>query len=541
MRLFPRKHYFQLLLFYGLLVLVAGQQVSARNDYHDRRKSFSVIKYMINVEVNDTTSVIRGNTELRILLKQPDESIYLDLRSSNGTGPGMVVDSVLRNGSRIAHMHDNHILRLPAGRAGDGDTLNFRVYYGGDVEDGIVISENIYGERTFFADNWPNRAHNWFPCVDHPSFRSKVDLTITAPAHYQVVATGELQRRVSLPSKRTAHYWSTGIPVPVKVMVFGAAPFAVEFRDEIDGIPWSDWVYPQNRENGFNSFSATPEILNFFTSLIGPYPYEKIANVQSTTRYGGMENAGNIFYHENAVASGSCIETLMVHEMAHQWFGNSVSEEDWAHLWLSEGVATWLTDYWVKQKYGEEEYIKRLAGHREKIITYAGERLAPVVDHHPEELTALLNPNTYQKGSWILHMLSRKIGEDKVIEALVTYYNRFKSGYASTSDLIVIFEDISGSELTQFTDDWLYSAGHPVITMNTEFNNRYLNLELVQVQQHKMAFTFPLDIKFVFDDGRELSHTFDIVFRRHEFVIEMPGEPVNIILDPETRLLFELR
>ena len=154
----------------------------------------------------------------------------------------------------------------------------------------------MYGNRTFFSDNWPNRAHNWFPCLDHPSKRSKVDFIITAPSHYQVIATGLKHRTVSLPGNRTTHYWTSAVPVPTKVMAFAAAEFAIDYNDDIDGFPYSNWVYPQNMEEGFYDFNVTPEIFRFFTSTIGPYPFEKIANVQSTTRYGGMENAGNIFY-----------------------------------------------------------------------------------------------------------------------------------------------------------------------------------------------------------------------------------------------------
>jgi aminopeptidase N len=532
-----KKLIYKLLPFILLVFFTTSAGSQERLQRHD---SFDVHRYSINLEVNDTSNIINGVTGLEIILKKPVENIFLDLASVNNEGIGMSVDSVLKNGILIEHDHRNNILTLPVYNYDSLENLVYKVFYRGGVEDGLTISKSMYGERTFFAQNWPNRAHKWFPCIDHPSFRSKVNFTITAPAHYQVIATGNLVKRINLPGKRTSHYWSSDIPIPTKVMVFAAAGFAVEYPGDIDGIPWSNWVYPQNMEKGFSAFSGTPDILRFFSDMIAPYPFEKIANVQGTTLYGGMENAGNIFYHERSVAGDSSIEKLIVHEMAHQWFGNSLSEKDWPHIWLSEGIATWLTDWYVKQIYDSIKYRERLASHREKIIEYSRERLAPVVDHHTDSYTGLLNPNSYQKGSWVLHMLRRKIGDEMVVRGLREFYDRYKSGYAGTEDFIRVLEELTGTDLGQFADDWLYSAGHPVLSVKSQYSNGRLTMELIQMQQHKMAFTFPLDIRFILEDGNSKDQTFNIIFRRHEFIIELPSEPADIILDPYLWLLFEL-
>jgi aminopeptidase N len=167
------------------------------------------------------------------------------------------------------------------------------------------------------------------------------------------------------------------------------------------------------------------------------------------------------------------------------------SETDWPHLWLSEGIATWLTDWYVEQNYGKTDFMQRLESHRNRIIDFSKTRLAPVVDMHTDDYTELLNPNTYEKGSWVLHMLRRKIGEDILIGGLVDYYNKFNMSHACTGAFMEVMEEVSGTDLEQFFDDWLYSAGHPVLSLNSRFGNNRLHLELIQTQQHKMAFTFP--------------------------------------------------
>jgi aminopeptidase N len=529
---------FQLLLIPVLLIFFLQGSLNAGSRY-DHPYIIDVQKYTVRIEVNDTTDAIKGSSCLRVVLKKQADTVVIDLASLNSDKKGMIVDSILHNGLPLQFRHAHNRLNLPVHGASVQDTLVFTVFYGGIPVDGLIISQNMYGQRTFFADNWPNRAHNWFPSIDHPSDRAKVDFIITAPSHYQVIATGLLRKTVSLPKKRTTHYWSSGVPVPTKVMVFGAAGFAVSYMDDIDGIPYSNWVYPQNMEQGLNAFSATPGIVDFFTGMFGPYPFEKIANVQSTTRYGGMENAGNIFYHERAVAGEGSIIYTIVHEMAHQWFGNSVSESDWPHLWLSEGIATWLTDYYAEKIYGQEVFRKRMISHRDRVIEFSRTRLVPVVDYHTENYEDLLNPNSYQKGAWILHMLRRKIGEEALVGALAGFYDRHKLSIADSHDLIKALEDSSGIDLDLFFDDWLFSAGHPVLAFNTNYSQGRIYIELVQTQQHKIAFTFPLDIRFVFDDGTYQDQTFDIIFRRHEFILDLKSEPVDIILDPHTRLLFE--
>jgi aminopeptidase N len=523
---------------FAALFLFFFNFTSGRNNLQSR-DFFDLFHYSVNIEINDTTDSVKGITGIDLLLKKPADTILLDLASVTTGKKGMVVDSIHKNGVRTAFIHEFNTLKLPSGANDLHDTINYRIYYHGIPISGLIISENMYGHRTFFADNWPNRAHNWFPSADHPSARATVDFTITAPSHYQVIATGLLQKKVNLPGKRTSHYWSSKVPVPTKIMVFGAAGFAVEYNGDINGIPYSNWVYPQNAEEGFSDFSVTPAILEFFSGMIGPYPFEKIANVQSTTRYGGMENAGNIFYNERAVTGDHSIKYTIVHEMAHQWFGNSVTESDWPHLWLSEGIATWLTNWYIEKNYGTERLNEVLVSQREKIIEFSRTEMVPVV-YHSENYSDLLNPNSYQKGSWVLHMLRRKIGEDVLVRGLVEFYDKFELTHADSDDFVKVMEDVSGKQLGDFFDDWLFSAGHPVLALNSSFSNGRLHLELIQTQQHKMAFSFPLDIRFVLADDTVHDHTFDIMFRRHEFILDLPFEPAEIILDPNTLLLFEL-
>ena len=159
---------------------------------------------------------------------------------------------------------------------------------------------------------------------------------VTAPDHYQVVSNGREIEVTNLPGNMKFTHWSETAEIPTKVMVIGVTQFAVQNTGSVDCIPVSSWVYPEDRDSGFAHYAIAKDILQWYITHVGPYGFEKLANVQSKTIFGGMENAGCIFYFENSVNSKG-VEGLFAHEIAHQWFGDNATEKDWPHLWLSEG------------------------------------------------------------------------------------------------------------------------------------------------------------------------------------------------------------
>jgi aminopeptidase N len=248
--------------------------------------------------------------------------------------------------------------------------FNFEITYSGVPKDGLIIGENLHGDRTFFADNWPNRTHNWFPCVDHPSDKATVEFKIIAPNHYQVIANGYLFEETNLSHNLNLYHYKSAEPLPTKVMVIGVARFAVQHLGETNNIPVSTWVYPQTKEQGFYDFANSKKILEFYIEKFGEYPYQKLANVQSKTQFGGMENAGAIFYFEKSVTGERKHEDLIAHEIVHQWFGNSASETDWPHLWLSEGFANYFSSLYILETKGEAAFQERMKEERKTVLNF---------------------------------------------------------------------------------------------------------------------------------------------------------------------------
>jgi aminopeptidase N len=157
-----------------------------------------------------------------------------------------------------------------------------------------------------------------------------------------------LEEEKPLADNKKLTHWKEDVSLPTKVMVIGVAKFAVkQFEDSPADIPVSAWVYPQDSINGFRNYSVAPAIVEFFSNYIGPYPYNKLANVQSKTIFGGMENASAIFYNEASAEENISIEDLVAHEIAHQWFGDMATEKKFSHLWLSRDLPhTWPICIW---------------------------------------------------------------------------------------------------------------------------------------------------------------------------------------------------
>ncbi|MFP4487806.1 MAG: M1 family aminopeptidase, partial [Bacteroidales bacterium] len=321
------------------LLLFITVNLSASDSYP--AGNIDVLHYEFSIFLSDSSDLIRGEALIRLVHTAVAGQLALDLAGRGDDGRGMTVKQV-RADDRMAEWehNDNRLLvMLPAEKA-EGDTSEIYISWRGVPADGLIISDNRYGNRTFFADNWPDRARNWIPCADHPSDKAAVDFKVYAPPRYRVVSNGFLYEESMLPEGNKLTHWKEEIDIPTKVMVIGVAEFAVRLAGREGDVNIWSWVFPEDREEGFYDYSVAVEPYTWYSEKIGPYAYKKLANVQSKTMFGGMENAGCILYSERSVTGRGEAERLIAHEIAHQWFGNSVTERDWHHIWLSEGFAT---------------------------------------------------------------------------------------------------------------------------------------------------------------------------------------------------------
>ena len=519
------KHLPFLALFF--VVTVANAQSPAIDVQH----------YAFHLELSDESDEIKGRTEVTLRFSEPNVSSFVLDLIGDGAGKGMAVASVTENKKALSfeQANDQVVIELGTPAAQDAEHT-FNISYQGTPADGLIIAKNKYGERTFFGDNWPNRARHWLVTNDHPSDKATVEFIVTAPDHYQVIGSGALLEESDLLDGTRLTHWRTDIPIPTKVAVMGAAQFAVQHAGEFREIPIQNWVYPQDREAGFYDFGVTNDIMTYFMDNIGPYEYEKLANVQSKTRYGGMENASNIFYSERAINGDRGNEGLVAHEIAHQWFGNSATEADWQHIWLSEGFATYFTQLYFEHAYGRARMNEGMGRARESVLRFYGRQPnAPLVNPSITDPNQHLNANSYQKGAWVLHMLRYNIGDDAFWNGIRSYYEKYRNSNASSADLQKEMEAASGKDLSTFFEQWLYKAGQPMLEGSWAYNNGKITINLEQTQQTPL-FSVPLEVRVVWGD-RNTTEVLQISEKQHTFVIDSASAPSQVVFDPNTWLL----
>jgi len=281
--------------------------------------------------------------------------------------------------------------------------------------------------------------------------------------------------------------------------------------------------------------------LAFFVDRIGPYPYEKLANVQSKTRYGGMENAGNIFYSEGAIRGDRGVEGTVVHEVAHQWFGDSVTESDWNHVWLSEGFATYFTHLYHEYAFGRDRLVEDLRRDREAIARFRDRNsdLRIVDDRVP--IDRVLSTYTYQKGGWVLHMLRRRVGDEAFWAGIREYYGRYRDGNALSEDFVRIMEETSRQDLSAFFHQWLYEPGHPRLEGAWRYEAAARRVTVMIRQTQQPLFDTPIDIGLVVPGGSRRVETVQLRDAVHAFTFSLETAPVDVVLDPDVWLLMEGR
>jgi aminopeptidase N len=507
---------------------VQGQQAGAIID---------VQHYEFSIALTDTSDLIKGKAAIDVLCIKDTKTITLDLISKNNARRGMTVLQVNENGKPLIYTHTNNLLTVQfEAPVKKGEHKKIEITYEGVPDNGLIITKNKYGHRVFFADNWPNRARHWLPCVDHPADKAPLDFIVTAPDHYQVISNGvKISDTVIGDRQRRTHYTET-TPLSTKIMVIGVANFAIQVSGTVNNIPVSSWVYPEEKDKGFYDYALAVDILPFFIKNVGPYAFKKLANVESTTMFGGMENASAIFYSDEASITGERkSESLLAHEIAHQWFGDMATEADWSHLWLSEGFATYMTILYFEYKYGYDTARQMLLKNRQQVIDFAHKRSRPVVDSSVTDYMELLNANSYQKGGWVLHMLRRRLGDSIFWKGIQTYYNRFAGKNAVTGDLCKVMEEVSGKDLKPFFTQWLFTAGHPRLNVTWKYNAVKKAIDITVIQQQEVLFQFPLEIRV---DG-SLTKQIAITNRETRVSIPYTRKPATVILDPQVNLLFE--
>lgn len=417
---------------------------------------YHVEHYTIVLDVQPVANLISGTTTIRAHATQSLSALNLDFA-------GLTINHVLVNRSAAAYNRDGRELTItPAHPLPHNQEFTVVVAYQGSPQP--ILSVARAGEVGWFhAENGainvlgePDGAASWFPSNNHPRDKATYRFEITVPAGFVVAAAG-LLREIVNQDETVRYIWEMDEPMASYLAAINIDDYVVETTPGPDGVTIRNYFSPQFPEASKRGYARLPEMIDFFSTLFGPYPFAAygvlIADPES-------EVCQTILAIEIQTLSTHCPEPaaeeeeVIVHELVHQWFGNSVSVQNWQDLWLKEGLATYAQ--WLWRTRGKEITVIS------NVATVYRRHLNLIIPIGQPPATDLYNHDSvYTGGALVFHALRLQVGDEAFFELLRTYYERFQGRNASTQDFIALAEEVSGQHLDDFFQAWLYADQLP--------------------------------------------------------------------------------
>lgn len=418
-----------------------------------------------------------------------DALALVDLCAFNLDFEGLTIDGISVNGEPAEHQRRGKELTVMPGSAlPAGTSFAVEVTYhgtplaadltpgpmvtdadldaglGGEDLDEFSVGQGAWfvGDDEIFIFGEPSGHRFWYPVNEHPADKATYTATYTVDAPFQVVANGSLVERVDSGGTST-FTWSSRDPMASYLVTFHAGRLDIEEMTTSSGIPVVLSFHEDVPEAQREIFREIPEMVDFAETIFGPYPFESIGaavvgmdlmgvalETQTIPVYGSYGDGREAELPEWAPEE---LELTIIHELAHQWFGNAVSIQQWSDIWLNEGFAGYSEVLWVEHAWGTAARDEMLAD----LIWAAG---SPATIGDPGRAD-IFSGEVYSRGALTLHALRLEVGDEAFFDILQTWVVRFRNGNASTADFIALAEQVSGQDLRALFDAWLFQPEMP--------------------------------------------------------------------------------
>ena len=445
--------------------------------------------YRIDLDIDFDQHEISGSVIIKggIGLSQPD-SIEIDFSSD------MSVDSVKLYGESISYDHDNDLLSVlaPQETLPEGYQFIMEIFYHGTPTTcglGSFVFDSHAGTEHVWTLSEPYGARCWWPCKDDPSDKAdSVDIIVRVPSNQIVASNGNLIHEINIANDRKEYYWQERYPISTYLVSLAIYPYTVWHDEYIsmngDTLPLDYYVFPDRYENSYSNYLLTKEMLSLFASQFGEYPF-------MGEKYGHADFGwGGAMEHQTLSSMGGYSQTLIAHELGHQWWGDLITCASFHHIWLNEGFARYCQALWEEYFNGDEAYFSYMNSH-----AYYGYGTIYVED--ATTTSAIFNGNlSYNKASWVLHMLRHVVGDDTFFEILHAYASNDSLSYAAatTEEFQQVCEYITGMDLQDFFQQWIYGEKYPQYELSwwlTETEELTIQIDQIQTTGY---FHMPIDL-----------------------------------------------
>ncbi len=529
-------------LFTGWQIGTASKNVKGASNYtldnvpenyaSPNQFKINILKYYLNIDLFPEEKLLQGDVTITgIVLDKTIKQIDLNFYDN------MKISLLTLNGEKSSYEEKGTRLSIPYFNT-KSDTFNIRVVYEGTPKR-VGFSSFVFGEingmSCTYNLNEPNYASTWFPCNDIPSDKALLDIKITNDSS-EVSASNGLLMGVTTNGSRRTYHWKSDYPISTYLICLFSSDYKTFSQEYIsqnkqDTMSIDYYVFPNQLEDAKIDFQDHPDMINFFAKTFGEYPFikEKYGVAEFLWQLGAMETQTLTGIGSNFIGGYKLFGDVYAHELSHHWWGDAVGPETWKDIWLNEGFAS----------YCEALYKEHIGG-------FNALRAAMLSKYRDNFYGTLYNPKdlfgqtVYEKGAWVLHMLRHEVGDSTFFKILRTYYQTYKYKNASTRDFENICEKVSGKNLEQFFNQWVFDgSGILNVDYSWETDNNNLTLNLAQTQTGYNVYQFPLDIKIVYTDNSEEMKTIFVNQRQQNFVFPMTKTPAVIKVDPYNWLLAE--
>ncbi len=512
-----------LLLLHPLLCLVTHAQmppISTPVSFH--QQPFDVLHYEVLISLPEPPKrTINGSCSITAVwtedIVQPSFPFHLR---------DLTVDSVHLNGTLLSGApqgfveSDTFHYRYAIGQPIHvGDTTTFVVWYSGTMSNeggalpwgGVHYEDSVlYALGVGFNANYVSTTAHWMPCYDHPSDKATLRATFTVPhsgtkqiweGAMSVASVGRLASASSLPNNTNSFTWEETTPTATYLYTFAAGPFVRLLLDTTGEIPFEVYTLARDVAASQTSYSLLPQMENHFSSLFGDYPFAKVGYVNTVK--GAMEHQTLVSFPVILVQRRDTVNTTAAHELAHQWFGDLVSPQDFSHVWLTEAFATYCEGVWLEHLLGWDVHLNSLAsGARTYIQRVApAEGVLPLYNFSRNSPSSNYPETIYRKGALVVAMMRALAGDSAFYTSLRSYLQENHASTATTATMKQFMKPALGSRTDAFFDQWVYGVGWPILkaTLLRKADSWVVHIEQVQSTERPgwpLFTTLPLNITY---------------------------------------------
>ena len=504
------------------------------NEFIPVDSTVDVTYYNLYLDIRTNPNYIFGTATIMLKADSlPVQSYFLNLSNK------LLVDSVKSGSQTLVYNHSNDRLQITQ-NVGNTAAVTVTIYYKGLPEPtgfGSFIFSSHNGKPLVWSLSQPYGSMDWFPCKNDPDDKAdSSSVAVRCRSDLTAVSNGLLYGITDNNDSTKTHYWRSRYKISSYLISIAVGDYYL-YEQSFNGIPIRHYVFTDRFETLKPGLDKTASMISFFEQWFGDYPFrdEKYGHAQILTG-GAME-------HQTCSSMGAFSESVIAHELAHQWYGDLITNENWHHIWLHEGFATYSEGLWQEYLYGTTAYNDFIA----RNMAYAKNAKGTLYVQDITKISEIFNGNrSYSKGAIVLHMFRRILHPLTFKNVLRNFAldTVFQYGTATTEDFIRVANRVTGYDYNWFFNQWIYGENYPKYTVswNSEplGNNNYkfvLNIKQ-EANTSPQYFSMPVRVLIKTSEGEIYKSVF-VSQAAESFEFEITGKPKGIVLDPENSILKE--